>query len=227
MFFCLGLGFASVVWVLENLGYLTFNQNAKLNPMVEQQVSMWREAKTVPNLLSILRLALIPVFLWLILRHEGGWAIGLLAFSGLTDYLDGYIARKYNQVTRLGKLIDPAADRLYIFTTLIGLVLTGVIPGWLAAIIIARDVMLLIVYPILATHGYGPLPVHYLGKAGTFALLYAFPLLLLANVLSSANFVILPIAWAFALWGAGLYWWAGFVYVKQVRDLVFGVRASR
>ena len=105
--------------------------------------------------------------------------------------------------------------------------MTGVIPGWLAAIIIARDVMLLIVYPILATHGYGPLPVHYLGKAGTFALLYAFPLLLLANVLSSANFVILPIAWAFALWGAGLYWWAGFVYVKQVRDLVFGVRASR
>ena len=73
---------------------------------------MWREAKTVPNLLSFLRLALIPVFLWLILRHEGGWAIGLLAFSGLTDYLDGYIARKYNQVTRLGKLIDPAADRL-------------------------------------------------------------------------------------------------------------------
>lgn len=208
------------------MGFLTFNQNAKLNPMVEQQVSMWREAKTVPNLLSFLRLALIPVFLWLILRHEGGWAIGLLAFSGLTDYLDGYIARKYNQVTRLGKLIDPAADRLYIFTTLIGLVLTGVIPGWLAAIIIARDVMLLIVYPILATHGYGPLPVHYLGKAGTFALLYAFPLLLLANVFSSANFVILPIAWAFALWGAGLYWWAGFVYVKQVRDLVFGVGAS-
>ncbi|MEN9736803.1 MAG: hypothetical protein RJA26_36 [Actinomycetota bacterium] len=188
---------------------------------------MWREAKTVPNLLSFLRLALIPVFLWLILRHQGGWAIGLLAFSGLTDYLDGYIARKYNQVTRLGKLIDPAADRLYIFTTLIGLVVTGVIPGWLASIIIARDVMLLIVYPILATHGYGPLPVHYLGKAGTFALLYAFPLLLLANVFESANFVILPIAWAFALWGAGLYWWAGFVYVKQVRDLVSGVRASR
>jgi cardiolipin synthase len=194
--------------------------------MVEQ-VSMWHEAKTVPNMLSFLRLALIPVFLWLILTHQGGWAILLLAFSGFTDFLDGYIARKYNQVTRLGKLIDPAADRLYIFTTLIGLVVTGVIPAWLAGVVIARDVMLLIVYPILATHGYGPLPVHYLGKAGTFALLYAFPLLLLANVFESANFVILPIAWAFALWGAGLYWWAGFVYVKQVRDLVSGVRASR
>jgi cardiolipin synthase len=188
---------------------------------------MWHEAKTVPNLLSFLRLALIPVFLWLIVSGHGGWAIALLAFSGLTDYLDGYIARKYNQVTRLGKLIDPAADRLYIFTTLIGLVITGVIPYQLAAVIVARDVMLLIVYPILATHGYGPLPVHYLGKAGTFALLYAFPLLLMANVWSSANFVILPIAWAFALWGAGLYWWAGFVYVMQVKDLVLGERASR
>jgi cardiolipin synthase len=195
--------------------------------MGEKQVSMWHEAKTVPNLLSFLRLALIPLFLWLILRHQGAWAVLLLIFSGFTDYLDGYIARKYNQVTRLGKLIDPAADRLYIFTTLIGLVATGVIPFWLAAVVVARDVMLLIVYPILATHGYGPLPVHYLGKAGTFALLYAFPLLLLANLFPGANFVILPVAWAFALWGAGLYWWAGFIYVKQAKELVFGVRASR
>jgi cardiolipin synthase len=195
--------------------------------MGEKQVSMWHEAKTVPNLLSFLRLALIPLFLWLILRHQGTWAVLLLIFSGFTDYLDGYIARKYNQVTRLGKLIDPAADRLYIFTTLIGLVATGVIPFWLAAVVVARDVMLLIVYPILATHGYGPLPVHYLGKAGTFALLYAFPLLLLANLFPGANFVILPLAWAFALWGAGLYWWAGFIYIKQAKELVFGVRASR
>jgi cardiolipin synthase len=195
--------------------------------MGEKQVSIWHEAKTVPNLLSFLRLALIPLFLWLILRHQGTWAVLLLIFSGFTDYLDGYIARKYNQVTRLGKLIDPAADRLYIFTTLIGLVATGVIPFWLAAVVVARDVMLLIVYPILATHGYGPLPVHYLGKAGTFALLYAFPLLLLANLFPGANFVILPLAWAFALWGAGLYWWAGFIYVKQAKELVFGVRASR
>jgi cardiolipin synthase len=195
--------------------------------MGEKQVSMWHEAKTVPNLLSFLRLALIPLFLWLILRHQGTWAVLLLIFSGFTDYLDGYIARKYNQVTRLGKLIDPAADRLYIFTTLIGLVATGVIPFWLAAVVVARDVILLIVYPILATHGYGPLPVHYLGKAGTFALLYAFPLLLLANLFPGANFVILPLAWAFALWGAGLYWWAGFIYVKQAKELVFGVRASR
>jgi len=201
--------------------------NDRLRGMAEQQESMWRQARTIPNMLSFLRLALIPVFLWLILRHEGAWAVALLIFSGFTDYLDGYIARKYNQVTRLGKLLDPAADRLYIFATLIGMVATGVIPLWLALVIIGRDVMLLIVYPVLATHGYGPLPVHYLGKAGTFALLYAFPLLLIANLFQTANYVILPLAWAFALWGAGLYWWAGFVYVKQVKDLVFGVRANR
>jgi cardiolipin synthase len=189
--------------------------------MVEQTQSMWQQARNVPNALSFLRLAMVPVFLYLILTNHGGWAILLLAISSLTDLLDGYIARKYNQVTRLGQLLDPFADRLYIFTTLIGLVLTGVVPTWLAIVVIARDVMLLIVYPILATHGYGPLPVHYLGKAGTFALLYAFPLLLLANVFETISFVIQPIAWAFALWGAGLYWWAGFVYVKQVKDLVF------
>lgn len=182
---------------------------------------MWKQARNVPNTLSFLRLLMVPVFLWLILSHHGAWAILLLAISSLTDLLDGYIARRFNQVTRLGQLLDPFADRLYIFTTLIGLVLTGVIPVWLSIVVIARDVMLLVVYPMLATHGYGPLPVHYLGKAGTFALLYAFPLLLLANVFEHISFVIQPIAWAFALWGAGLYWWAGFVYVKQVKDLVF------
>jgi cardiolipin synthase len=189
--------------------------------MVEQTQSMWQQARNVPNTLSFLRLLMVPVFLWLILSHHGAWAILLLAISSLTDLLDGYIARRFNQVTRLGQLLDPFADRLYIFTTLIGLVLTGVIPVWLAIVVIARDIMLLVVYPMLATHGYGPLPVHYLGKAGTFALLYAFPLLLLANVFEPISFVIQPIAWAFALWGAGLYWWAGFVYVKQVKDLVF------
>jgi len=182
---------------------------------------MWKQARNVPNTLSFLRLLMVPVFLWLILSHHGAWAILLLAISSLTDLLDGYIARRFNQITRLGQLLDPFADRLYIFTTLIGLVLTGVIPVWLAIVVIARDIMLLVVYPMLATHGYGPLPVHYLGKAGTFALLYAFPLLLLANVFEPISFVIQPVAWAFALWGAGLYWWAGFVYVKQVKDLVF------
>jgi cardiolipin synthase len=176
--------------------------------------------KKVPNMLSALRLALVPVFLYLLLQNQHLVALIVLAVASLTDYLDGYFARRFNQVTRLGQLLDPAADRLYIFATVIGLTITNHVPFWLAAVVIVRDVMLMVVYPILATHGYGPLPVHYLGKAGTFALLYAFPLMLLADVAPVAADVILPLAWAFALWGVGLYWWAGFVYVKQARQVV-------
>ena len=183
-------------------------------------MSLWRQWGTLPNVLSSIRLALVPVFLLLIVNGKYTVALIVLATAGITDYLDGYFARRLNQVTRLGQLLDPAADRLYIFSTLIGLTVTGHIPLWLAAAIIARDVMLLVVYPVLATQGYGPLPVHYLGKAGTFALLYAFPLLLMAQVWQSAAPVILPIAWAFAWWGVGLYWWAGAVYVLQVREIV-------
>lgn len=175
---------------------------------------------TVPNLLSMLRLALVPVFLYLLLNERYLLAIVVLALSSLTDYLDGYFARKFNQVTRLGQLLDPAADRLYIFSTLVGLSITGVVPVWLAVVIIARDFMLAVAYPILATHGYGPLPVHYLGKTGTFALLYAFPLLLMAHIWEPAAFVLEPLAWAFALWGVWLYWWGAYVYLRQVYDVV-------
>ena len=183
-------------------------------------MSLWRQWGTLPNVLSSIRLALVPVFLLLLVNSKFTTALIVLALAGITDYLDGYFARRLNQVTRLGQLLDPAADRLYIFSTLVGLALTGLIPAWLAIAIIARDVMLLVVYPVLATYGYGPLPVHYLGKAGTFALLYAFPLLMMAHVWKSAELLILPVAWAFAWWGVGLYWWAGVVYVLQVREIV-------
>ena len=181
----------------------------------------WLEQlRTVPNMLSALRLILVPVFLVMLLNDQGLIAITILAVSSITDFLDGYLARRYHQVTRLGQLLDPFADRLYIFSTLIAFSIQGIIPWWLALLVLGRDFMLLVVYPILATHGYGPLPVHYLGKAGTMALLYAFPLLLIANIWVDAAFVVNPLAWAFALWGVGLYWWAGFVYVKQVVDVV-------
>jgi cardiolipin synthase len=196
-------------------------QSAYNQSMVESGQLTWsQQLRMVPNLLSVLRLLLVPVFLMLILNEKHLIALLVLAIASFTDYLDGVFARKFDQVTRLGQLLDPAADRLYIFSTLIALTVTNHIPVWLAILVVGRDLMLAIVYPILATHGYGPLPVHYLGKAGTFALLYAFPLLLLADVWTQASPVVLPIAWAFALWGVGLYWWAGFVYVRQVRDVV-------
>ena len=178
------------------------------------------ELLTVPNMLSILRLVLVPVFLLLLLANQSGWALLTLVIASATDFLDGYLARKLNQQTRLGQLLDPAADRLYILATLIGLAVTSHIPAWLPFVIISRDVVLAATYPILAKRGYGPLPVHYLGKAGTFALLYAFPLLLMADVFSGAKMFILPLAWAFAVWGIGLYWWSGYIYLKQLRAVV-------
>ncbi len=179
-----------------------------------------KQLLTVPNLLSLFRLALVPVFLWLLLTDQSGLAILALVVASATDYLDGFFARKLNQTTRLGALLDPAADRLYILATLIGLAVTNHIPGWLPFVIIARDVLLAVTYPMLATRGYGPLPVHYVGKAGTFALLYAFPLLLIADVWKDAGNVILPIAWGFAIWGIGLYWWSGVLYLRQLISVV-------
>jgi cardiolipin synthase (CMP-forming) len=178
------------------------------------------EMFTIPNLLSFLRLALVPVFLWLVLTGQNAAALVTLVIASGTDYLDGWLARKLNQQTRLGQLLDPAADRLYILATLVGLAVTQAIPVWLPVVVIARDVMLAFTYPVLTKRGYGPLPVHYLGKAGTFALLYAFPLLLMASVFPQAKMVILPFAWAFAIWGIGLYWWSGFIYLKQVKSVV-------
>ena len=178
----------------------------------------------VPNFLSFLRIALVPVFLWFLLEEMFVSAITVLAIAGLTDFLDGYLARKLNQTTKLGKLLDPVADRLYIFATLLALSATGYVPWWLAGLVILRYLLMLISLPVLASVGHRTLPVHYLGKASTFALLYAFPLLLMGKIFTEAAFIITPAAWAFALWGVALYWWSGFVYLWQ---LVLLIREQR
>jgi len=182
------------------------------------------EVVNVPNLLSFLRILLVPVFLWFLLEELFLAAIAVLAVAGLTDFLDGFLARKLNQTTKLGKMLDPVADRLYIFATLLALSATGYVPWWLAGLVILRDVLMLISLPLLASVGYRSLPVHYLGKASTFALLYSFPLLLMGKIFTEAAFIITPIAWAFALWGVALYWWSGFVYLWQ---LVLLIRKER
>ena len=172
---------------------------------------------TIPNLLSILRLAGVPLFLWLLLGPQAdGWALVVLAVSAITDWADGKLARLLNQYSRLGELLDPAADRLYIFATLIAFVIRGFIPWWVAALLIGRDLILTLALPVLRRHGYGPLPVHYLGKAATFCLLYAFPLLLLAQGTSTVATVALPIGYAFIVWGMLLYLWSGVIYIGQV-----------
>jgi cardiolipin synthase len=188
--------------------------------MGQLESDRWRDQVwNAPNLLSVLRLILVPIFFWLLLNEHFLWGVAVLAFAGASDFFDGWIARRYNQVTRLGQLLDPAADRLYIFSTLLAFTITGAIPFWLATLVVSRDVVLAVAYVVLANIGYGPLPVHILGKAATFSLLYAFPLLMLAHVWQDAANVILPIAWAFAIWGVGLYWWAGGVYLIQVTEL--------
>jgi cardiolipin synthase len=175
---------------------------------------------TVPNALSLLRLVLVPVFAWLILTGHDGFALATLAASGISDYLDGKLARSWGQVSRVGQLLDPFADRLYILSTLLGLGWRGVIPWWLVVAIVGRDVLLSLTLPVLARHGYGPPPVHFLGKAATLNLLYAFPLLLLADGNGLAAHIAQPIAWAFAWWGTALYWWAGWLYVRQMREMI-------
>ncbi len=185
------------------------------------QTEIGHRVWTVPNLLSALRLAGVPVFLWLVLGpEEDGWALALLMFSGITDFLDGWLARKLNQQSVVGQILDPVADRLYILAVVVGLALRDIIPWWVAISLPLRDLLMWGLVPILRTRGYSSLPVHFLGKAATFNLLYAFPLLLLGDGEGVIATLAQVFGWAFALWGIGLYWWAGVLYAWQVRKLI-------
>ena len=176
---------------------------------------------TLPNVLSLARLAGVPVFLWLVLVPEAdGWALLLLMVSGITDFLDGYLARRLDQYSRLGEILDPVADRLYILAVVIGLALRDIIPWWVALALPLRDLLLWGLVPFLRTRGYSALPVHFLGKAATFNLLYAFPLLLLGDGTGVVPALADVFGWAFAIWGIGLYWWAGVLYAYQVYKLL-------
>ena len=180
-----------------------------------------RQVLTIPNVISIIRLAGVPLFLWLILVPEAdGWALLVLMLSGISDYADGYLARRLNQTSKLGAILDPVADRLYILSTVIGLAVRDVIPWWLAVLLPARDLFLWGLVPFLRTRGYSALPVHFLGKAATANLLYAFPLLLLGDGTGLLAMLAKVFGWAFAIWGTALYWWAGILYAWQVRKLL-------
>lgn len=181
---------------------------------------------TIPNVLSFIRLLLVPVFLVLIIGGQDGYALLVLVISSVTDFLDGQIARRFHQVSRLGQLLDPAADRLFIFAALVGLAVRGVIPWWLFIVIVARDVMLLVLGITGANFGYGPLPVHHLGKMATLFLFYALPILMIGQAFPDAAAIANPIGWAFVLWGVFLYWWAGIVYLSQTVRIIRIPRAE-
>jgi CDP-diacylglycerol--glycerol-3-phosphate 3-phosphatidyltransferase len=182
---------------------------------------------TLPNALSVLRLLGVPLFLWLLLGPEAdGWAVALLMFSGFTDWADGKLARWLDQSSRLGALLDPAADRLYIVSTMIALAVREIVPVWLVALLVGREFVLGVALLVLRRYGYPSLQVHYLGKAATLLLLYAFPGLLLADGDGWLATLLEPFAWALTIWGTALYLLAGLFYLIQVAGIVRAERAA-
>ena len=176
---------------------------------------------TLPNVLSLLRLAGAPLVLWLIVGPQAdGLAVLVLALGGLTDWLDGYLARAWRQTSRIGQMLDPIADRLYILAVLIGLALRQIVPWWLVVIVVGRDVFVPLLVPVLKTRGYSSLPVHFVGKVATFSLLYAFPLVLLGSGEEGWHQLAWVVGWEFAIWGTALYWYAGGLYVVQTVRLL-------
>ena len=181
---------------------------------------------TLPNVLSMIRLAGVPVFLWAIVSERDSLAVIVLMLSGLTDYLDGKIARTFQMESRLGQMLDPLADRLYIFTTLVGLAWRDIIPLWLLVVLVSREVVMTLMLLYLRARGQIGLPVHFVGKAATFNLLYAFPLLLLAHRGDTLGDIAQPIAWGFAWWGIILYWFAAVLYAVQARFVLSRLPAA-
>lgn len=183
---------------------------------------------TIPNMLSFLRLAGVPVFVYLLLGPQAdGWAIAILMVAGVTDWADGKLARMLDQSSRLGALLDPAADRLYILATLVAFVIRDVVPIWVIAVLLGRDVLVGLSLIVLRRHGYQALQVNYVGKAATFNLLYAFPLLLLAVGNSGVADFVAPVAYGFTAWGGMLYVISGIAYIRQVFQIAASDTAGR
>ena len=171
---------------------------------------------TVPNLLSAVRLVLVPVFLYvLLIPHADAWAVGILMFSGASDWADGKIARLANQSSRLGELLDPLVDRIYMVTIPIAFGLRGFVPWWVVAVLIGRDVLLALTLPALRSRGLTALPVSYIGKAATFGLMSGFPLILLGQFEGLWSRVVLAIGWGFLIWGLATYLWSFVLYIVQ------------
>ncbi len=181
---------------------------------------------TIPNALSALRLLGVPVFFWLIVvPQRDGLALGILIVSAFTDWLDGYLARRLGQYSRLGELLDPMADRLYVIAALVALYLRNILPLWVVLALIARDVAMMLLLIYLKRFGYTGVPVHFVGKAATMNLLYALPLVLLGTFDGNIGVIAHNIGWAFLLWGIGMYWYAAWLYYQQVWQLRAEIRS--
>ena len=171
---------------------------------------------TIPNAISFLRLGLVPVFYWLLVTGQDGLALGILIAATASDFIDGFIARRFNQVTRLGALLDPASDRLFIAACVIGLTVREMIPVPLLIAVLARDVLLLVIVLVRRIRIRDFPRVNLLGKAATFALFLAFPVIVMSHVVPSAAIALAVIGWVLGASGAVLYWLAGFTYIAQL-----------
>ena len=178
---------------------------------------------TVPNALTFLRLCGIPLFIYLTLNLESyGWAIVILAVGGATDYFDGKLARAWGQTSRFGEIADPAIDRLYILAILVVFLIQNIVPSWLIALLLTRDLLLGVATIGLKRKGHGVLTVTYLGKAATFNLMYAFPFLLLAHMDTALGIAAFILGWSFAIWGVALYIATGIGYLRTAITMIRG-----
>lgn len=180
---------------------------------MEPDASVSNRVLTIPNLISVVRLLTIPVFLWLVWRGDDLVALVVLVVAVSTDFVDGLVARRLGQISKLGQFLDPLADRLFIAAVVVALTIREVVPLWLVAVVILRDVLLGLGSIVFSRYGAGVLPVKWMGKWATFALLASLPLFLLSSVLDGVTVIIDPFAWAVAIAGTILYWWVGFLYL--------------
>jgi len=171
------------------------------------------------------RLVLIPVFIWVALVPEAdGWAFAILAISSVTDWLDGVIARRFHMMSRVGQLLDPVADRLFVVSTILVLAVRDIVPWWLVVVLVLRDVVMGAIQLVVNRRGVPPLPVHYVGKAATLCLMYGMPILFLTTGDDVLSDVATPLAWAFIIWGTAIYWWSAILYAEQASAVLQGRR---
>ena len=183
---------------------------------------------TLPNVITFVRLACLPVFLWLLFVQEDRFAAAvLLAVLGITDFVDGYIARRFHQVSELGKVLDPTADRLLFIVGVGGIMIDGAAPLWFSLLVLAREVVVGAAMVILTALGMKRVDVSWWGKAGTLALMVSFPSFLASESgISTADFWRV-VAWGFGIPGLVLSYYAAFTYLPVMRrNLALG-RAER
>lgn len=167
---------------------------------------------TIPNLVSFVRLLAIPVFWWLLLGEDNVAAATILfAVVATTDWVDGYLARRLGQVSKLGKALDPVADRMMIASAVIAGLVAGIVPQWIGYLLIAREVYMAIVTLFLVARGAGTLEVRWLGKAATLLVYTAIGWFYFAAI-PFLEAILTPLAWAAGIAGLAMYWVTAFQY---------------